>query len=193
MIDGEEGGFGPLPTRSGRLASQQPRELQRFIDILRDEGVTSYLEIGARHGDTFYEVMRALPAGSKGIAIDLPNGPWGGNSRNDLIAACDELRQMGYEISMILGDSQLIELHEDYDAVLIDADHRYEYVKADWEEYGNCRIVAFHDIAGEGISLRDMDIGVPRLWREIKGDFRHEEIIDPSDDRPMGIGVLFRW
>ena len=179
-------------TRSGRLASQQPRELARFIAILCEAGARSYLEVGARHGDTFFEIVRSLPVGSTAVAIDLPNGPWGGNSRESLVSCIDELRGLGYNASAVFGDSRLVSVDGNFDAVLIDGDHRYDGAKADWLRFGGAPIVAFHDIDGEGLDCGGMPIEVPRLWRELKGQFRHEEIIAPDDDRRMGIGVIFR-
>lgn len=190
--DAGGGASAPLATHSGRpAASQQPRELQRFLDILRQEGVTSYCEVGARHGDTFWIVMNSLPEGSKGYAIDLPWDVWGTDSLNALEHCVEDLTELGYDIDLFVGDSADAPV-PDVDAVLIDADHRYESVKRDWGRFGNAKIVAFHDIDGEGICFRDMPIGVPRLWDEIKDDYRHEEIIDPSDHRRMGIGVIWR-
>ena len=66
-----------LTTFSGRKASQDPDELAAFIALLVDRRVTRYLEIGARHGDTFHTIVLALPEGSYGLALDLPGGLWG--------------------------------------------------------------------------------------------------------------------
>jgi hypothetical protein len=66
-----------LVTRSGRPPSQIEAELSGFIGLLQERNVRRYLEIGARHGDTFHEVMRSLPVGSVGVAVDLPGGLWG--------------------------------------------------------------------------------------------------------------------
>lgn len=186
-------------TRSGREASQQPLELERFVDILIKKRVASYLEIGARHGDTFYEVVRSLPKDGLYVAVDLPNGPWGSSWSMDCLIDCvEELQKQGYNAHYVLGDSRdqsvidLVKEQGRFDAVLIDGDHRYDGVNADFSNYGDAKIVAFHDISGDGLMCGENSVDVPRYWREIKDKFEHEEIVNPSDDRPMGIGVLYR-
>jgi hypothetical protein len=115
-----------------------------------------------------------------------------------LIECVEALQADGYNAHYVLGDSsneeviELISSLGEFDAVLIDGDHRYHAVKQDYENYGDARIVAFHDIDGEGVKLREHEIGVPQLWGELKDKHKSVEIIDPSDDRPMGIGVLFK-
>lgn len=187
-------------TRSGYKASQDGREFFPFLDLLDAEGVSSYLEIGARHGDTFFDVMRRRPPGSLGVAVDLPGGSWGKRGTDsDLQAAATELRGDGYQIAVILGDSggsELIKLVSSYgpfDAALIDGDHRYEGVRRDWLNYGPlARLAAFHDIAGDGVVQRSSGeaVEVPRLWRELKAEFRHVEFV--AEGAQMGIGVLWR-
>lgn len=188
-----------MQTLSGRRASQHPDELRAFIALLLAEGVRSYLEIGARHGDTFYEVMRALPAGSRGVAVDLPGGAWGiTSSRNALANAVRKLRREGYEVRMLLGDSTKPEIRRvleglRFDAVLIDGDHRYEGVRADWQFCrGLAPLVAFHDIAGEGQvqPTSKLPVEVPRLWAEIWPSCRRSwEFVAPGSR--MGIGVVW--
>lgn len=182
--------FFTITTKSGRLASQQPKELAAFIALLKERDVSSYLEIGARQGDTFFQVMQSLPQGSRGVAVDLPFGPWGGDSRRYLETVIDDLT--GYDVHVVFGDSQEVVEQVNslgpFDAVLIDGDHRYESVKKDYQNYGDSPIVAFHDIAGDGLYCGEYKMGVPEFWREIRTNYI--EFIDPSDDRPMGIGVM---
>ena len=188
-----------LTTRSGRRPSQNAEELFGFIDLLRQRGVASYLEVGARHGDTFDTVMRSLPAGSVGVAVDLGGGPWGTpKSVPRLRAAIRALRRDGYDAHVIFGDStsadviRRVSAHGPFDAALIDGDHRYAGVKADWLAYGGiASAVAFHDIVGDGqADSAGNAVEVPRLWSEIKSAHAATEFVEP--DSRMGIGVVLR-
>lgn len=194
-----------MKTFSGRPPSQHPDELASFIALLRREKVTRYLEIGARHGDTFHAVMSALPQGSAGVAVDLPGGAWGQpRTEGALRQAVRDVIRRGCAATMLLGDSTALPMIETvaslgpFDAVLIDGDHRYDGVLADWENYGRppsrigARLVAFHDIAGEGQMQRTsgLAVEVPRLWRELAPHFTHAEFVAPGS--AMGIGVLWK-
>lgn len=189
-----------LDTRSGRRASQNEFELRSFIDLLLARQVRSYLEIGARHGDTFYDVMSALPVGSKGVALDLPGGMWGTEkSKQPLVGAIEDLCAEGYDVKAIFGDSrsssvrQLVMIDGPYDAILIDGDHRYDGVKADWQNYHRMApLVAFHDIVGDGQAekVHGNPVEVPRLWAELKAEHEHVEFVDEAS--AMGIGCILR-
>lgn len=191
---------------TGQKISQKDKEISRFIDLLKSSGVTSYLEIGARQGNTFYDVMTSLPIGSIGVAVDLPGGTWGKSGTDlHLKKVCDILTDMGYKIYMYLGDSTTEDIissvnqHAPYDAALIDGDHRYAGVKADFDNYSPMinSIVAFHDIDGRGVvqsSNPNLAVEVPILWDELKEQYVYREFIDKEDEphRPMGIGVIFK-
>lgn len=185
---------------TGRLAFQIAEELDAFVALLQEKSVRNYLEIGSRDGDTFHAVMSALPKGSRGVAVDLPGEAWGSaKSKPRLLEAIADLRERGYKVDAIFGDSQAAGIRQmamatgPYDAVFIDGDHRYDGVKADWENYGRMgRIVAFHDIAGGGYTASQgtVTIEVDRLWREIKDGFEHVEFV--ARDSIMGIGVILK-
>lgn len=189
-----------LKTLSGRNPSQNETELGQFIDLLRRAGVRSYCEIGARHGDTFYEIMAALPRGSRGLAVDLPGALWGApGTERALDHACAVLRGLGYRAQSLYTDSQT-KLAEDaiyasgpFDAVLIDGDHTYDGVRTDWMRYANLApIVAFHDIVGEGQAERrsGKPVEVPRLWAEIKASgLTTTQFV--AEGSTMGIGVVW--
>jgi hypothetical protein len=183
-------------TRSGHRASQREDEIIEFLALLQAEGVRRYLEVGARNGDTFHRVMVSLGLGAYGVAVDLPGAKWGWDfSERELRAAASDLCGRGQDVHIVIGDSAAPETIANvralgaYDALLIDGDHSYAGVAADWRNYaGMARIVAFHDIDEvEQRSRRPID--VPRLWKETKQSYRHREII--GAERGMGIGVLW--
>jgi hypothetical protein len=192
-----------LTTFSGRRASQDEDELHAFVAFLIERGVKRYLEIGAREGDTFHDVMSGLGCFSHipdlyGVAIDLPGGLWGKLSTvHALKRAVDNLTEREFHVEHLLGNSthpgMIAAVHAlgPFDAILIDGDHTYEGVKADWENYRDLApIIAFHDIVGEGqiekVTRRGVE--VPKLWAEIKASGANVvEFISPGS--AMGIGV----
>ena len=187
-----------LTTFSGRVASQNEWELRAFIEFLNERKCRRYLEIGAREGDTFHEVMLSLPPLSSGVACDLPGGPWGkSTTRRKLQMAIESVRLHSRSAYLLIGDSRSPQMIEDvkacgpYDAILIDGDHSYESVKADWDNYSSLApLVAFHDIVGFGQIERAYGnpVEVPRLWAEIKADHNTVEFIEPHS--AMGIGCV---
>lgn len=184
-----------MRTFSGLKASQNEHELRQFIEFLQSKNVTSYLEIGSRHGDAFHEVVRHLPEGSRAVAVDLPGGVWGRRESLPVLKfAANSLRGKGYEITLIIGNSQSRKTVEQvralgpFDAVFIDGDHTIQGVKADFMNYRDmATYVGFHDIAGRGQRERTgKTVDVQDLWEEIRHD-GCSEFIHPGSK--MGIGV----
>lgn len=184
-------------TFSGHPAVQVESELVGFLDLLRNEEVTSYLEIGVGRGDTFHEVVSHLPLGSKAVAVDSPESAWGLNGSHDQLIAVSHDLSDDYRIKVIFGDSRDKEIIQKasafapFDCVFIDGDHTLQGVTADWENYGKFgKIVAFHDIVD---TMRPNQLGekieVPLFWAEIKKKYRHIEFVAPGST--MGIGVIF--
>ncbi len=187
-----------ITTQSGLRIAQRHDELAEFTALLVGEGVRSYLEVGARHGDTFHHIMSALPVGSRGVAVDLPEAKWGREgSRDYLLAAGHDLSLKGYDIHVIIGDSADRNIVADvadvgpFDAIFIDGDHTYAAVMTDWNTYGPmARIVALHDIDPLGRPEGSPVIAVARVWSDISPGLRSREII--GGKRGMGIGVIWR-
>jgi hypothetical protein len=202
-------------TLSGIRSGQHDEELEPFIGLLRAHGVRSYLEIGARQGDTFARVLEGLAAGPariqvRGVAVDLPGGPWGVTSSEGPLHNCIQvLCARGFDAQMVLGDVakpsvvETIRKLAPFDAIFIDADHRYESVQRDFLAFNDLApIVAFHDIASGGVQHHGMTADVERFWRELRkhvaelhagGASRGAEFFEfvhKHPTRPMGIGVI---
>lgn len=166
--------------------------------MLQEAGVAKYLEIGARHGDTFHEVMLSLPVGSYGLAVDLPGGLWGTKSSSDYLQkAAADLRSRGYVIDVIIGDSTAAKIVDrikskgSFDAALIDGDHTYAGVTKDWNNYREIApLIAFHDIVGTGQreKVHSRPVEVPKLWAQLRAGLENTiEFVDEGS--LMGIGV----
>lgn len=164
---------------------QNPEELAWLLGVVRSHGVQRYLEIGARHGHTFRAVMEAM-GGGFGVVVDLV----GHRKLQEAVAAYNGVLEVGDStqkrvISRISG-------LQPFDLILIDGDHRYEYVSKDWKNYGPMgRIVAFHDAhAPDGHMSHGHPVGVPQLWAELKLNHKTDEFHVPGSE--MGYGVIFR-
>lgn len=184
--------------------SQVESEITGFIEILRQENVTRFLEVGSRFGGSLWRIAHALPAGSLIVSCDSGSGMGGKKlgATLSLKACIADLRRDGYDAHLIVGDSQLsgtiteVEKHAPFDAVFIDADHQYRGVLRDWKNYNPMtRIIAFHDIGWEKPDNYSNSklVEVPILWAELKRKgYRTTEFIDRSGGGNMGIGVLWR-
>ena len=74
----------------------------------------------------------------------------------------------------------------DFDAILIDGNHSYEYVKKDYENYSQFikkgGIIAFHDALLEGNRY-----GTPRVLKELP---KHKEIKFIAHSKEVGIAYI---
>ncbi|MFO8073634.1 MAG: class I SAM-dependent methyltransferase [Polyangia bacterium] len=177
-----------LAERGEALVDRPLQSREELIDLCRlieRCGIRSYLEIGVWTGalvrllhDLFdFELVAACDQGYAerfGLEVRLPPGArfFRGSSES-----------AGYaEFRAELGS---------VDLVMIDADHSYRAVRADFERERRFqqRFVALHDITG----ARRQTAGVGRLWREISGGHKLE-IVRPAaelglDHSLMGIGI----
>lgn len=179
---------------------QVDEEIDGLADILVQEGVRSYLEIGSKFGGSLLRVAERLPVGSRIVSVDMPKGTksWP-QSEIDLKAAIAKLREKGYDAHLIWGDSTAPAVIEQvralgpFDAIFIDANHTLPYVEKDWANYGPmARIVAFHDIGWRrGPDWEGCRIDVPEFWDRVKQDHRHQELKFCPTGKNNGIGVLW--
>ena len=180
-------------------AAQNLKELNWLVEILKQENIKSFLEIGARYGGSFWKIASVMPVGSKAVCVDLPFGYGGREDGQVNLEACiSKLIELGYDAHLFLGDStspeiiQKVSALAPFDACFIDANHVETFVRQDWKNYGSmARIIAFHDIGWKRNSgYKGSTIDVPKVWGELKQQYRHQEII--LDGKDNGIGVLWR-
>ena len=181
---------------------QNEEEITALVEIFRQEGIRSYLEIGAKFGGSLQRIGEAMPAGSRIVAVDLPNGTkaWAQSSVS-LTNVVAGLRKQGKDAQIIWGNSQDAVIVEQvrklgpFDAILLDADHRLPGVTADWKNYGPMAssMVAFHDIAWRRApEWEGTRIDVPQFWNDLKLKYRHREFKFCPTGKNNGIGVLWK-
>jgi cephalosporin hydroxylase len=183
---------------------QDEREFAAFIDLLIQENVRSYLEIGAMYGASLWKVATSLPKFSRIVAIDaMVDRP---EARESLEHCIDELKSLGYDAHFIFGDSTEPRTIESakflgpFDALFIDGNHSPEYVLADWMNYGPmARIVGFHDInwndtwiSARGNTPDETLMGAPRIWDQVKRGRLFKEFKFYPRQNYYGIGVIFQ-
>jgi len=173
--------------------NQDPAELVQFLALVKELGVKSYLEIGSRNGYSLWRVMQTIGQGGLGLSIDLSENR---QTEANLRRTVADLRTEGLDVEVIFGNSRDPDVIArarkagPFDLVLIDADHRYDGVAADFSDYAPLgRVVALHDIAAPDGWMSDGHPNeVGRFWREIKSRYAGVEIVTPG--ACMGFGVL---
>lgn len=175
-------------------------EFSDFLALIRKEQVQSYLEIGSKHGGSFWRISNALPKGSRVVSVDLPQGDKSFKDSEPNLRQCvSELQKRGYDAHLFLTDSRDPETIEavqklaPFDLVFLDGNHSDEYVRSDWRHYGSLgKLVAFHDISWPPTKTppKGMPCDVQVFWQEMTPTHRHVEFRRRRNE--YGIGVLWR-
>lgn len=183
-------------------AAQDEAEISGFCQLLADEGVTTFLEVGSKFGGSLWRIANALPKGCRIVSVDLPGGTRAWRETEASLKACvAELVRLGYDAQVIWGDStdpkivRQVKALGPFDAMLLDGDHRLPGIVKDWETYGPMgRIVAFHDVAWfRAATWQGVRIDVPQLWNNLRPQFaRTAEFRFDESYKNNGIGVLWR-
>lgn len=153
------------------FAIQDEHELGQLLDLVAGSKVV--LELGTHLGGTFHALCWTADPHALCISVDMP-GHQDTASHHDLISRAPS----GQVIIQILGDTHDPQTlrkvktalgDRKVDCLFIDADHRYEAVRADHEDYGPLvapgGIIAFHDI---NRSWNDQPgCEVDRYWQDL--------------------------
>jgi len=190
-----------LVVGDGYKTLQDEGELEAFAALVRQEGISSYLEIGSKFGGSLWRVAQEMLPESRIVTVDLPGGTKAWKESEASLKRCsEELRKAGHRVYNLWGNSQDKKIIEKvrslgpYDLILIDGDHRMPGVTADWKNYsGMGKRIAFHDISWRRApTWEGTRIDVPEFWRSVKEGHKYEEIVMCPTGKNNGIGVLWR-
>ena len=180
-----------------KLRPHNPLEYVKLLEWAT--GAKSVLEIGSRYGYTLVDLASVMDGKGRIVSIDLPGKfPWGeSGSHVALMANVKTLKDSGYDAHLFLDDShdfariaEVVYLGP-FDFVFIDGDHTFDGAWADWQAYGPLgKTVVFHDIVEPKPGERQ-DLGVWKVWRQIKADAIHEKLEEfIAPDSKMGLGKV---
>ncbi len=179
---------------------QLREELTALVETLERERPERILEIGTANGGTLFALCRTAVDHAQIVSVDLPGARYGGgypawkrllygrfalpNQRLQLLRADSHVRATYDRVASLLDGKQL-------DFLFIDGDHTYEGAKQDFEWYKPLvrpgGSIAFHDIVP---NPSEPEMGVDRLWQELKSSHEVEEFVRSWDQAGFGIGVL---
>lgn len=138
-----------------QVTQQVREELYDFLQLLQDNDVNTILQIGLGHWGSTHFILSLLLEHVTTVEYD-----------NEFVERYWPELDVDVE-RIIQGDSTIVHaaINETYDALFIDGNHSYEYVKKDFENYRHKvkpgGIIAFHDVNFEGDRY-----GSPQVLRE---------------------------
>jgi Methyltransferase domain len=189
-----------MPLKCETNILQDLNEFEQFLKFIRKHNIKRYLEIGSKNGGSLWRIGKTLPKGSRIVSVDLPHGDTSFKESKPHLEACvSQLKSIGYDAHLFLGDStdpdivERVRALSPFDLIFIDGNHTEPFVRKDWQNYGEMsNLIAFHDIGWyrEIPNSKKMPIDVPKVWKEIKKEYRHIEIRACVQDN--GIGILWR-
>lgn len=180
----------------GLFSWQYPSQFSKYLIKLSTCNISSYLEIGVKHGGTFMittEYLNKICGIRKAVAIDLFP-----------VRGLINYRKINKKIKSIPINSRskkfekLLIKEGPFDLTLIDGDHSYEGCLADFELVKkHSKIIAFHDIVGMGVP------GVIKVWNDIKVKYQdeydffefidqYEEVVLNTNKTWLGIGLAIK-
>lgn len=184
-----------------RGAVQKVSELAGLLETAAGLSLDTVVEVGSARGGTFWALAQIAADDAHLASIDIPSGsPIDVRNGVDVYGNRDrerfyEYAKEGQQVTLIDASSQLLETRvrlqgalggRMIDMLFIDADHRYEGVKRDYELYSPLvregGLIAFHDI----IRQNDHRSGVHILWAELAK--QHPDAMTFLGDETWGWG-----
>jgi predicted O-methyltransferase YrrM len=180
---------------------QKRHEIIPLLQMLADRRPRFICEIGTSFGGTLFQLARTSHQQAKIISIDCGlsvvrarvHAGMANNSQRIFCLRTDSgARDTIERVTRLLGTDKL-------DFLLIDGDHSYKGVSADFKNYSPLvkrgGLIAFHDVLPDyktklGIETGNWTGGVPQLWQEIKSAYRTEELLEDRNQDGYGLGLV---
>jgi hypothetical protein len=168
---------------------QYPIQFSKYLVDLSRLKISSYLEIGVRHGGTFVATVEYLIKFYNidfAVAIDIMSCP--SITKYKKINSQVEFIKLNTQTNQFL---DFLNNYEQFDLVLIDANHQENECRNEFMAVKNkAKIVVFHDISNKDFP------GVKIVWDEVKSLNEYDccEYIDQYQGMGpyMGIGMAIR-
>lgn len=171
---------------------QYPNQFSKYMVHLSKFKISSYMEIGVRHGGTFVTTVEYLNKFNpirEAVAVDINDCP-----------SILEYSKDNPQASFLKTDTtsvkfqEYVKSHSEFDLVLIDGDHDEYGCRNDYEVVKNkARILAFHDIEPTASP------GVAKVWTELKESgalnydfFEFRDQYKSVNRRCLGIGLAVK-
>lgn len=174
----------------GLLIWQFPNQFGPYLAELTRHGISSYLEVGVRHGGSFIatvEVLRRFHPGLRSVGVDIIPSP-------SLIEYAAAEPHCEFQCVNTLSDDfdALVERLAPIDLVFIDSHHEEAQCRHEVARLSrHANMIALHDIANTGCP------GIGIVWKEIvdSGDYECREFSEQyatGEASYMGIGLAIR-
>jgi hypothetical protein len=178
----------------GLLIWQYPNQFSKYLCLLRNQTISSYIEIGCRWGGTFVltnEYLKMFNTVNKSVAVDIIDSPVLSYCLNNTETQFLKINSQSQDFKNYINNNF-------FDLVFIDGDHSYYGVKNDYEISKNSgKIFVFHDI------VNYMCPGVVQFWNELKnneGDIynffefteQYDDVWNDTNQTFLGIGVAIK-
>lgn len=178
----------------GLLIWQYPNQFSKYLCLLKEQNINSYIEIGCRWGGTFVltnEYLKMFNDINKSVAVDIFDSPVLNYCISNDETLFIKMNSRTQEFKNYMNNNY-------FDLIFIDGDHGYDGVKSDYEISKNSgKIFVFHDI------VSDVCPGVVNFWNELKNTendtYNFVEFIEQYPDvwnntgqKFLGIGVAIK-